>query len=152
MTFTINPSNFPKPLRPFVKIALAILSDPWQLIRYLVGGFSAFIVDFTVYYLLVTYLHITPALTAWVGMPIVLTYAFSVQKYFTFRSRQWTKAMLLRYVALILENNLITTVGLSLMVNLIGIDFRLAKVLIMFVIVANNFPLFKFWVFKQPSL
>lgn len=123
------------------------LSDPWQFIRYLVGGFSAFIVDFVVGYLL--YQTGVPAgLTPLVGAPLVVTYAFCVQKFFTFKSRHLSRRQLVMYGLLIVENNVISMVGLWLLVQVLGVNFGLAKFLVMGAIVANNFPLFKFLIFK----
>ena len=121
---------------------------PWQLVRYLVGGLSAYVLDLSTSYLLYHYAHIPAGLTPIVQAPVVVTYAFLVQKYFTFRNRTFTKKQLFRYACIIVENNLITSIGLFLLVQVLHINFIVAKFLIMFVVVANNFPLFKLWVFK----
>lgn len=121
---------------------------PWQLVRYIIGGLSAYVLDLTTGYLLYHYLHVPAGLTPIVQAPVVVTYAFLVQKYFTFRNRTFTKKQLFRYACIIVENNLITSLGLFILVQVFHINFVVAKFLIMFVVVGNNFPLFKLWVFK----
>lgn len=124
---------------------------PRQFIRYLIGGFSAFILDFTSYYFLVNFFKVPAGLTPTVAAPVVITYAFLVQKYFTFKSRGWSRTQMLRYSFLIVENWLISSLGLFLLVDTLGLDFRVGKVVIMVAVVANNFPMFKFWVFPTKS-
>jgi putative flippase GtrA len=132
-----------------IKLVSKTLADPWQVVRYLVGGFSAFVVDFGVGYFLYRVVQVPAGLTPLVGAPLVVSYAFSVQKFFTFKNRHLSRRQLFLYILLIVENNLISMAGLWLLVQVLGIDFRLAKFLVMGAIVANNFPLFKFLIFKR---
>jgi len=132
-----------------VNVIKKTLADPWQFIRYLVGGFSSFIVDFLSYTLLVQVLHVPAAVTPTVSAFWVIPYAFLVQKCFTFRNKCFTKTQMGRYIILIVENWAISTLGLWLLVDLAGLNPLVGKVIVMCLVVVNNFPLFKFWVFSS---
>jgi len=148
MLISISTAWVPKPLMPIALFILDTLNNPWQFIRYFVGGVSAFIVDFSVYYVLVNFARVPASLTPWIGAPVAVTYAFLVQKYWTFRNKSFSRKQMLRYAFVLLENNIMTSLGLFLLVQVFNLDYRISKVLVMFVVVANNFPMFKLWVFK----
>lgn len=85
------------------------------------------------------------------NQPIVLVYNFTLNKLWSFRNRSLPHWQLARYLLLAGTNYLLSVGAMHLLHDQFGIDYRLARVLTVSVMVPVNFLLYKHWVYHEKS-
>lgn len=123
----------------------------FQFIRYIITGFTTLALDIGFYWFLVNTFNVWPAITPYIETPIILGFNYLMHKVFTFQGvlKKHSVKQTLRYVLVIAVNNVATSLTLYLLIDNMGIDYILGKIISIAIIIFWNFPMFKFWVYKD---
>lgn len=123
-----------------------------QFLIYLVVGFSTAFLDLFLYWFLIQFLQIWYLLAAAITNPIVLSFNFFSHRWFTFKSQDSKKEQVPKYILLNIFNYFVGLLVLYVLVDLLKFNYMVGKVLTIVVIVAYNFLVLKFFVFRtDPS-
>ena len=127
-----------------------------EIVFFLFGGISAFLIDFGLLTFQVYVLDFHPIIFGVISVPnvisstIAIIYNFFIQKFFAFNSRgSGTKSELLRFIGVQIFT-IIVFAGLlfGFFLN-IGFEVPVAKFLSMIFQMVSSFLLYKFFVFKK---
>lgn len=126
-------------------------SDITELLSYGFWGFMTTAISIGVFFFLSGYCH-WPYLVANVAALILSNIcAFFANKYFVFQSKSFHLPVLLKecshFFGVRLLNSLLDMGAMYLLVSILGVNAKLAKILVSIVVIALNYLFNKLWVF-----
>jgi len=116
-----------------------------------VGGFT----DYLVMILFTECFHIHYTISIVIGGVIGAVINFLINKYWTFHSKSQTYAASLfgqfsRFVLVVINSIFLKVMGTYAITSIFGIDYKISRIITdLFVSLAVNYTLQKFWVFKK---
>jgi putative flippase GtrA len=120
-----------------------------QLFRYLITGFTAFGVEYTLYVFLLQIMdfhYITASVTVYV---IVFWFVFLTNRFWSFQSKGDIRKQLFQYGLLFLFNLFISNVFLMyFFTDILGISYYLSPMLKMGCVVCWNFLIYKYIIYQ----
>ncbi len=119
-----------------------------QFCKYLVVGASSFALEYTLFYLLIDKFDVWYILANSMVYFFVFWFNFILNRIWSFKSKLDFKKQLFRYAMLFIFNLLATTGILYVLSDVIGIDPRISKVIVMMLIVPWNFTMYKKVIYK----
>lgn len=128
-----------------------LLAKQASLIRYLCAGGSAFVAEYSSFYVMYEVFHVRVYVANSISFGIGLLVSFTLNRLWAFgtkKFRQRTYNQLLLYVGLAIVNLMITNVIVGVLKHY-TVDPRVGKILAMFSIVCWNFFIFKFFIFAS---
>lgn len=121
-----------------------------QFLRYLVIGFSGTGLDFLLIYVFVEYFHLHYLISALISIALILFLSFSFNKYWTFENQEKKYFnQLLKYILASSVGWGINLIVLTILVEVFGMWYLLAKVFATAVALIWNFLIARNWVFKS---
>lgn len=126
----------------------------FDLVKYLIVGFSNTIFTFLVFYLLLEVFHVhhSIALTIAASLGVLLTYVFNFIWTFQPEKKLNFKKNFSRYCIVYIFSFLFNMVLLDLLVKGMALDALLSQFFIMPFVVAINYCGIKFWAMKRITL
>ncbi len=121
---------------------------PGQLLRFLVTGLLSLGVDFGTYVLLHA-LGLAAAPAAAGGYAVAFAVNFGLNRTWVFGAQGATRRQLGRYLALVLVNLVVTTIGVGWLVDGPHVEYRVAKLAVAAFVAAVNFVVMRAWVFRR---
>lgn len=119
-----------------------------QFIRYFIIGFTAFILDMTSLFLLRERLRISQVVVIALTQPIIISYVFFLNKYWSFKSVGVTRAQFIRFIALVGFNYIFSIFWMWLLSERLQINYLFTRFMNIALAVTWNFLLYKYWVYK----
>jgi len=124
-----------------------------KIIRFIIAGGTAAIVNFSLLYFFTDILGFWYLLSSVLSFAISLFANFCLQKFWTFGDNDKGKNILYKqltiYVLLALFNLMANTVLMYILVDIFGLWYMLAQFFIAALIATWNFLVYKFFVFNQ---
>ena len=121
-----------------------------QFLKYLVIGFVGTGLDFLFLYCLVEYFHIYYLFSALISIILVFFISFSLNKYWTFNNQEKNYFnQLFKYTLARLVGLGINLIVLTILVEIFGMWYILAKVFATAVALIWNFLIAKNWIFSK---
>lgn len=120
-----------------------------EFTKYAMVGISGVVLDMGTLILLREYFHILPTIAVILNQPLALAYNFTLNKYWSFKSRAIPHRQMVRYAILTGWNYFFSWVSMFILHVQWGIDYRLARILGIALTVTWNFLLYKYWVYKE---
>lgn len=124
-----------------------------ELFLYILCGIFAAILNLSAFYTLDHWMHIHYLLATAIAWACSTTFAFLTNKFLVFRAYDVTKRVLFREIITFLSSRgisgLIDLGGMYLLVSCLKLDHSLSKCMVLGLIVAANYLLSRFWVFKK---
>ena len=121
----------------------------WNLVKYLIIGGSAFIVEYALFLLLRTFMHYIIANI--IIYSIMFWSVFLANKYINFKSKGFFARQLSLYTALYFVNLTITSLMLYGLDEYFNIDPAIGKFFVSGIATLWNFVLYKFVIYKDRS-
>lgn len=118
-----------------------------RISKYLVSGFSAFGIDWVVYYVATRALNFPEFGSNVVSVLSGATFAFLANKYWSFGSRANTARQTKRFAALFIFNYVFQQVGFYVSINYLNFHDLFAKIILIGLMVSWNFIIYKYWVY-----
>jgi glycosyltransferase involved in cell wall biosynthesis/putative flippase GtrA len=124
-----------------------------QIIRYIISGGTATMADLILLYLFTDVFGIWYLFSAILAFCLSFFVSFFLQKYWTFRDREQEKIyrQMGLYLAVAVTNLGLNTLLMFLLVDILGIWYLLAQVLVISVIAVESFLIYKFLIFNRPT-
>ena len=124
-----------------------------EVVRYIFFGILTTGVNFASFFLLFTLFGLEGNLANTIAIAMAIVFAFAVNKIYVFHSKSATLAVLVRELSAFVSARLISmaleVAGFFLLYSLVGMDEYLAKVIIGVFVVALNYFVSKFLIFKK---
>ena len=126
---------------------------PKQLFKYLLSGITVAVFELALLYAFTEYLHIWYLFSAILAFFFAFCLSFSLQKFWTFQDtrKEGIPAQVSLYLFVSVCNLGINVVALYLLVQVAGLWYMFAQVLINGGIAVWSFVLYKFVIFKFPK-
>lgn len=121
-----------------------------QLRKYIITGLLAYIIEYSTYYLLLTTLSMFIANS--VGMFVGFWISFLLNRLWSFQSKDKFLNQLYRYSFLFLINLILSNLLLKVFSEMLNIHAKIAKLIIMCMVVSWNFFIFQKIIYKDVSL
>ena len=126
----------------------------FKLIRYLISGGTAALVNFTTLFVLVQFIDIHYLSASILAFVVSIAISFAMQKFWTFRDKlvHDIHMQFSRYAVVISSSLLINTTLVYLMVERLHTWYLLAQVLATVIIAVINFFAYRHFVFEERGL
>ena len=125
-----------------------------EFTKYFIVGTSGFVFDLGTLILFTEVFGWWPTAAVVVNQIILLTYNFTLNKYWSFRNRAMPHKQAVKYLSLSGFNYLLAVASMYVFNHELGFDYRLVRIFTIAVMVSWNFFLYKYWVYKleQPVI
>jgi len=120
-----------------------------QFAKYVMVGGSGVVLDMLTLIGFKEYLMVSATLAVILNQVIVLTYNFTLNKYWSFASRQMGHRQAVRYGLLAGFNYLLSALLMYTFADNLGYDYRLVRIATIALMVLWNFLLYKHWVYQE---
>jgi len=122
-----------------------------QIIKYVISGSTATFVDLSFIYVLTDLFHFWYLLSAVLAFMIAFFVSFSLQKFWTFRNndRERIYEQLVLYLTIGLLNLTVNTGLMYLSVDVFGVWYLFAQVIILGFLGIGSFLFYKYIIFKK---
>lgn len=122
-------------------------------INYLIFGFLAFVLNYILYYVFESLLHMHYLLATALSWVLTVIFAYWTNHTFVFKSKNMGASALLKEFTAFIGARIMTE-GLELllmylMVDVAGINSHIAKLIGQTIIILTNYFLSKLWIFKE---
>ena len=126
----------------------------FKLIRYLISGGTAALVNFTTLFILVQFIYMHYLSASILAFVVSIAVSFAMQKFWTFRDKlvHDIHMQFSRYVVVISSSLLINTTLVYLMVEKLHTWYLLAQVIATLIIAVINFFAYRHFVFEERGL
>lgn len=122
----------------------------WQMVKYLLVGGSAFVLDFGLLWLLKSGLGAPAWLAAVVAFAVATAWSFFLQRRYTFSADIHVGHSAVRY-GILLAVNMVLTAGIVELFDRFLDLYLVGKVVSTALTTLWNFPIMKYWVYPQTS-
>ena len=123
-----------------------------QVVRFLVVGVISLAVDLGVLWLLHGVFGLWLPVAAAISFLSSFAVNFGLNQRWTFNATEGsTPAQLARYTILVIANTLITSAAVTA-ISGTGVDYLVAKLMVVAVLTVTNFVLMRWWVFRERYL
>lgn len=122
----------------------------WQMVKYLMVGGSAFVLDFGLLWLLKSGLGAPAWLAAVVAFAVSTAWSFFLQRRYTFSGDMHVGHSAVRY-GILLAVNMVLTAGIVELFDRVFDLYLVGKVVSTALTTLWNFPIMKYWVYPQSS-
>lgn len=121
-----------------------------QLTRYLITGFTAFGIEYSLYVWLYKLMGLNYILASVIVYALVFWFSFIINRIWSFKSKGSIKKQFVQYGLLFLFNLVVSNILLmKLFTEVLGIDPLLSPFLKMACVVCWNFLIYKFIIYKE---
>lgn len=118
--------------------------------KYAVVGISSFLFDIGSLILLKEYVGFSPVVSVVVNQAVILSYNFTLNKYWSFHNKAIPHKQLVRYLTLAAWNYTFSVGVMYVFHHVMGYDYILVRIGSIAVMVSWNFLLYKYWVYTDP--
>lgn len=119
-----------------------------EFAKYFVVGFSGVFLDMGTLVLFKEKFGMHPTTAVAVNAFLVLTYNFTLNKYWSFRNRAMPYKQIVRYLTLAGVNYVFSVAIMHIGAGWLHFDYRLVRLATIIMMVAWNFLLYKYWVYR----
>lgn len=122
-------------------------------INYLIFGFLAFVLNYVLYLLFESILHMNYLLATALSWVLTVVFAYWTNHTFVFKSKTADRTGLIRefvsFIGARIATELLELLLMYLLVDIINMDSRIAKLIGQTVVIVTNYFLSKLWIFKE---
>lgn len=120
-----------------------------EFTKYFVVGFSGLFFDIGTLIFFKEIFGINPVFAVILNQALLLTYNFSLNKYWAFRNTAMPHKQLVRYLILAGINYLFSIGAMYIGHDVYGFDYRFVRITTIAIMVSWNFFLYKYWVYRR---
>lgn len=138
----------------FKKTILYLWSLRREFAKYFIVGISSLVLDLGTLVLFTEALGLIPWVAVVINQTLILTYNFSLNKYWSFHNRAMPHQQIVRYALLAGWNYIFSVSAMYILNGRFGFDYRLVRLGSIVLMVNWNFFLYKYWVYRdgKPSV
>lgn len=120
-----------------------------QFIKYFIIGISGVLLDMILLWLFKEYGKFRPVEAVALTQIFVLSYNFSLNKYWTFKNKGLSHKQMMRYLFTAGANYVFSIVFMWVFNEYFGFNYLIVRLGSIAVMVSWNFILYRFWIFKN---
>ena len=124
----------------------------YEFTKYFIVGFSGLFIDMGTLILFTEAFGIMPWVAVVMNQAILLTYNFTLNKYWSFRNKALPHRQIVRYGILAGWNYLFSVTTMFVFNARLDYDYRAVRILSIAVMVSWNFFLYKYWVYRNNTI
>lgn len=140
-------------MKKLFKYAWDMYKEHEEGINYLVFGFLAFVLNYFLYYVFESLLHIDYMAATAISWFLTVIFAYWTNRTFVFKSKNAGASSLIKefcsFVSARIATEVLELALMYLMVDLAGINSYIAKLVAQAVVIITNYILSKLWIFKE---
>ncbi|MBO5210046.1 MAG: GtrA family protein [Lachnospiraceae bacterium] len=122
-------------------------------INYLIFGFLAFVLNYVLYFIFESLLHMNYMLATAFSWVLTVVFAYWTNHTFVFKSKNEGASGLFKefasFISARIATELLELLLMYLMVDLAGINSYIAKLVGQTIVIITNYVLSKIWIFKE---
>lgn len=122
-------------------------------INYLIFGFLAFVLNYALYYIFETWMHIDYMYATALSWLLTVVFAYWTNRTFVFASKNTGAAKLFKEFLSFISARIVTEILelalMYLMVDIVHINSKIAKLIAQTAVIITNYVLSKLWIFKD---
>lgn len=122
-------------------------------INYLIFGFLAFVLNYVLFYVFETWMHIDYMIATALSWLITVVFAYWTNRTFVFKSKNTGGTNIFKefcsFIGARIATELLELLLMYLMVDLAHINSNIAKLIAQAVVIISNYILSKIWIFKE---
>ena len=122
-----------------------------QFLRYFVIGFSGVFLDLGTLIIFKRYFGLAPVFAVALNQLLLITYNFTLNKYWSFKNTEMAHKQIFRYLILAGCNYIFSVLTMYLFNNKLGFDYRVVRIATIALMVCWNFFLYKYWVYQNTT-
>ena len=119
-----------------------------QFAKYVFVGLTGVVLDMGSLIFLKETAGLTPILAVVINQVFLLSYNFTLNKYWSFRSGAMPSTQLARYLVVAGANYGCSVLAMYVFYHVYGFDYRMVRLLTIAALVGCNFLLYKHWVYS----
>lgn len=138
----------------------ALIKRCWDLykkyeegIDYLIFGFLAFVLNYALYYLFESVLHMNYLVATGLSWVLTVIFAYWTNRTFVFKSKNVSKGSLLKefssFIGARIATEFLEMGFMYLAVGVMGMNSNIAKLIGQVLVIVSNYFLSKLWIFKK---
>lgn len=132
-----------------IKLTKYLWSVRGEFFKYFLVGFSGLFLDMGTLILFTRAFGWSPVFSVVVGQILVLSYNFTLNKYWSFKNKTMPHKQIVRYIILASWNYVFSVGTMYIFNQNFGFDFRLVRLLSIVTMVSWNFFLYKYWIYRN---
>ncbi len=122
----------------------------FKIIRYIISGGTAAIVDLVILYMLVEKLNITYILSAVIAFLVAFIVSFTLQKYWTFGDdSKKINSQASKYFLVSAINLILNTILVFLFVEFLGLHYIISQIITSGLIALSSFYIYSLFIFRN---
>lgn len=122
-------------------------------INYLIFGFLAFVLNYALYYLFESLLHMNYLVATGLSWLLTVIFAYWTNRTFVFKSKNVSKDSLLKefssFIGARIATEFLEMGFMYVAVGVVGINSNIAKLIGQVLVIVSNYFLSKLWIFKK---
>ena len=122
-----------------------------QFIRYFFVGVTSVAFDIATLIFFTEYFGLRPVVSLVLNQGILLTYNFTLNKYWSFKNKAMPHRQIVRYLVLAAWNYLFSIGAMYLLHERYGFDYKLVRIGSIALMVGWNFFAYRFWVYRDEA-
>lgn len=124
-------------------------------INYLIFGFLAFVLNYVLYFLFSSMLHMHYMVATALSWVLTVVFAYWTNRTFVFKSQNKAAASVVRefvsFIGARVATEVLEIVLMYLMVDVLTINDKISKLVCQTIVILANYVLSKIWIFKKDS-
>lgn len=120
-----------------------------EFAKYFIIGISGVILDMATLIFFKEIFGWWPVFAVIVNQALLLFYNFTLNKYWSFRSKEFNHKQILRYLVLACFNYIFSVVVMYVFNHKLNFDYKFIRLVSIAIMVSWNFLLYKYWVYKS---
>lgn len=140
-------------MKKLFKYAWDMYKEHEEGINYLIFGFLAFVLNYFLFYVLETWMHIGYMIATALSWLLTVVFAYWTNRTFVFKSKNTGRTNIFKefcsFIGARIATELLELLLMYLMVDLAHINSKIAKLIAQAVVIIANYVLSKIWIFKE---
>lgn len=143
-------------MKKLFKYAWDMYKEHEEGINYLIFGFLAFVLNYCLFYVFETWMHIDYMVATALSWLLTVFFAYWTNRTFVFKSKNTGKSNIFKelcsFIGARIATELLELLLMYLMVDLARINSNIAKLIAQAVVIIANYILSKIWIFKDSKV
>lgn len=140
-------------MKKLFKCAWNIYKQHEEGMNYLIFGFLAFVLNYCLFYVFETWMHIDYMVATALSWLLTVVFAYWTNRTFVFKSKNTGKTNIFKefcsFISARIATELLELLLMYLMVDLAHINSNIAKLIAQAAVIIANYVLSKIWIFKD---
>ncbi|MCM1261791.1 MAG: GtrA family protein [Butyrivibrio sp.] len=140
-------------MKKIFKYAWGMYKEHEEGMNYLIFGFLAFVLNYILFYVFETWLHIGYMIATALSWLLTVVFAYWTNRTFVFKSKNMGKTDIFKefcsFIGARIATELLELALMYLMVDVAHINSKIAKLIAQAVVIIANYILSKIWIFKE---